>query len=98
MSLYLCKKETVFVYRNGKWVNETLNVQTPFTPLPFPFSPNFVLDHLADNVNVTSVDIVQQVIENVRNGKQDGRIYGVYDRTSFGDTRSEVKYSDLMLK
>jgi len=97
MSLYLRKIDNILVLRGGRWVDEKVEKKTRFIPLPYPFQAGFELDHLADNINVTSPDIVQAVVENVRKGKKDGTVYGLHDRTQYGDTRSEVKYSDLFL-
>jgi hypothetical protein len=59
----------------SKWVTEYVMNQTH---LPRPFSSEFVLEHVAGDDNVTSFDMVNQVMENVRRGKKDGRVYGVY--------------------
>lgn len=94
--LYLKTQETVYICPG--FIPETRTVYTRFTPLPDPSDRRFMLDQLAGNINVTDSDIVNGVIEQVKAGNKEGTVYGVYNQTAHGDTRSSVKLADLVLK
>lgn len=83
--------------RDGQWVNINEEEIVPFVPLPAPFEAAVALDSLAD-VTTVSDDLITTVKKNILAGKKEGTVYGMWDRTQYGDTRGNVPYDKLVLE
>ncbi len=97
MTLFYRYDSKQTILEGGKWVDHKCVKETQFTPLPSPFHAAVILHSLADEIK-TLPNVTEEVIANVRNGKKDGEVYGMFGRTSWGETYGMVPYSQLIIR